>query len=90
MKDDSNEANESIRPDNRKEVEVDVDKAKRNESEEEAVEVKPSRDELLNLLHDMIKNSENLPMHVRYSFITYIEFESLMLLVYAILKAPSN
>ena len=49
--------------------------------------VNMSFDQLLSLLLDQIKNSESLPMHVRGSFITYLEMENLMTLVYALFKA---
>ena len=50
-------------------------------------ESKPSFDDLMAMLHDQIRQSENYPMHVRGSFVTYLELENLMLLVYALFKA---
>lgn len=46
-----------------------------------------SFDDLLAMLHEQIKQSEKLPMHIRGSFITYLELENFMLLVYALFKA---
>lgn len=74
--------------DNGNEIPVKVEKSERQDTKEEAFEVKPDREQLLNMLLDQINNSESLPMHVRQSFVTYVELEAFMLLVYAILKAP--
>jgi hypothetical protein len=48
---------------------------------------KPSFEDLMAILQEQIKQSEELPMHVRGSFVTYLELENLMLLVYALFKA---
>ncbi len=52
-------------------------------------EPRMTKEQLLELLYDQIKHSDNLPINVRNSFITYIDFESMMLLVYAILKGQN-
>ena len=44
------------------------------------------RSELMGMLLDVIHNSENLPSHVRSSFVTYLDLEGALALVYAILK----
>ena len=48
------------------------------------------REELLSMLLDTIKASENLPSHVRFSFVTYVDLESSLALLYAILRAPQG
>lgn len=44
------------------------------------------REELLSMLFDTIQNSENLPTHVRSSFVTYLDLDGALTLIYAILK----
>lgn len=70
------------------EVAIKVKQAEGQDSKEDTFGLKPSRDELLGMLLEQINNSENLPMHVRSSFVTYLELESALLLIYAILKEP--
>ncbi len=59
---------------------------KNQNEKKESEEPRMTKEQLLELLYDQIKHSDNLPIHVRNSYITYIDFESMMLLVYAILK----
>ena len=47
---------------------------------------KPSKAELVGYLDDMIKSYETLPEHVRDSFVTSRDFESLLILISAILR----
>jgi len=46
-----------------------------------------TRDQMMQLLLDQVNHSANLPPHVRHAFVTYIDFESMILLIYSILKA---
>ena len=48
---------------------------------------KPSKAELMGYLDDMIKSYEMLPDQVRDSFVTSRDYESLLILISAILKA---
>ena len=70
------------------EIAVKVEQAESKNAKEEAFGVKPGRDQLLQMLFDQIKNSEGLPPHVRSSFVTYLDLEAALWLIYAILKAP--
>lgn len=55
-------------------------------SEEPTKEIltKPSKAELLLMLKDMIKSTEELPPHVMHSFCTHYDLMSLQLLVFAL------
>jgi hypothetical protein len=44
------------------------------------------REELMSMLLETIKNSENLPQHVRSSYVTYLDLDGALTLIYAILK----
>lgn len=70
------------------EIKIDKDdhENKKDDKKGNPDESRMSKEQLLELLYDQIKHSDNLPIHVRNSYITYIDFESMMLLVYAILK----
>lgn len=55
----------------------------------EELDIKPlgsRKEELLEMLYETIKNSENLPPHVRSSYVTYMELEGVLALMYSILK----
>ncbi len=64
---------------------IDQEKA---ENSEDKVKVSGRRDELLSMLLDTIKYSEDLPPHVRSSFVTYLDLEGALALIYAILREP--
>lgn len=49
-------------------------------------DVEMTKDQLMQLLLDQVNHSANLPPHVRHAFVTYIDFESMILLIYSILK----
>lgn len=48
------------------------------------------KEELLEMLYETIKNSETLPPHVRSSFVTYMDLEGVLALMYSILKEPRD
>ena len=73
--------------DNGNEIPVQVKQTESKNAKEETFGVKPDRDQLLQMLFDQIKNSEGLPPHVRSSFVTYLDLEAALWLIYAILKA---
>ena len=66
---------------------IDQEKAK---DSEDKVKVSGRRDELLSMLLDTIKYSEDLPPHVRSSFVTYLDLEGALALIYAILREPQD
>ena len=66
---------------------IDQEKAK---DSEDKVKVSGRRDELLGMLLDTIKYSEDLPPHVRSSFVTYLDLEGAFALIYAILREPQD
>ena len=77
---------------NERQVEVDIqdkDKEKDNDQIPNEQENLPSREELLEYLGDHLKHGETLPPHVRQSFVTYMDLELVLDLIYAILKAKS-
>lgn len=63
--------------------EIEEEKA---EDSEYKVKVSGRREELLGMLLDTIKYSEELPPHVRSSFVTYLDLEGALALIYAILR----
>ena len=67
--------------------EIDQEKAK---DSEDKVKIGGGRDELLGMLLDTIKYSEDLPPHVRSSFVTYLDLEGALALIYAILREPQG
>ncbi len=70
-----------------KKDEIEQEKAKDSENK---VKVSGRRDELLGMLLDTIKYSEDLPSHVRSSFVTYLDLEGALALIYAILREPQG
>lgn len=72
--------------DNEQEVSVKVKQSESQDTKEEAMEIKPTRDQLLEMLLEQLRVSENLPPHVRSSFVTYLDLEAALWLVYAIFK----
>ena len=61
---------------------------KAKDSDKESV-VTGKRAELMEVLKETLKNSENLPPHVRSSFVTYADLDGLVSLIYAILREDS-
>lgn len=60
---------------------------KAEESKQEA-SIPGKRAELMEVLKETLKNSENLPPHVKSSFVTYSDLDGLVSLIYAILREP--
>ncbi len=71
-------SNESIAPEENKD-------SKPKEEHDEDIKHN-RREELMSMLLETIKNSENFPAHVRYSFITHLDLEGALTLIYSILK----
>lgn len=67
--------------------EIEDEKAKDGENK---VKIGGRREELLGMLLDTIKYSEDLPFHVRSSFVTYLDLEGALALIYAILREPQG
>lgn len=49
--------------------------------------VRPTRDEMLDLLHQMIKDVENMPQQVKFGFVTNSDLAAVMTTVLAIFRA---
>ena len=67
----------------------EINQEKAHDSEHK-VKIGGRRDELLGMLLDTIKYSEDLPSHVRSSFVTYLDLEGALALIYAILREPQD
>ena len=67
----------------------EINQEKAHDSEHK-VKIGGRRDELLGMLLDTIKYSEDLPPHVRSSFVTYLDLEGALALIYAILREPQG
>ena len=62
-----------------------VTEEKAKESKEET-KIPGKRGELMEVLKETLRNSENLPAHVKSSFVTYSDLDGLVSLIYAILR----
>lgn len=51
---------------------------------------KPTKDQLLNMLDDMIENIEKLPKHVMTTPINHYDYSSLLILLSAILRSDED
>lgn len=69
------------------EVRVSIKDMPDTASDSPAPLTKPSREELLDMLDDLVKRIEELPANALYSPITHADFCSLILLLSAILRA---
>jgi len=67
----------------------EVENNQETDSEEKSP-IRGRRDELLAMLLDTIKSNENLPSHVRFSFVTYADLEGALAVIYAILREPQG
>jgi len=48
---------------------------------------KPSKQELIDMLSEMLKSSESMPLHAHMSAITHYDLEALIILLIAIFNA---
>ena len=73
-------------------IEIDVKNKEKNKEYENIPheeEESPNREELLQYLEDHLKHAETMPPHVRQSFVTYLDLEAILNLIFAIFKAKS-
>ena len=59
------------------------------DKEAETEKTKPSREDLISMLDEMIASYERLPTHAQQSFVTNYDLSAALLLVSALLKAES-
>lgn len=63
-----------------------VIKVEGNENKPVSSDNKPNKEELLNLLNEMVKNIENLPPPAMQASVNHYDLYSFMILVYSILR----
>jgi hypothetical protein len=64
------------------------DDVKDDDNNVKAVKIgKPSREELLNMLDEMVNSFDNLPRHVQFGFVTQVDSNAALLLIAQILKS---
>lgn len=61
-------------------------KVEENENKLDSSDKKPNKEELLNLLNEMVKNIENLPPPAMQASVNHYDLYSFMILVYSILR----